>query len=65
MERTLGLTEKEVKERLKQFGLNVFWQELKFDWLRFLREELLNYFNIFLFLVFFDFFFWRGKLNLF
>ena len=61
MERTLGLTEKEVKERLKQFGLNVFWQELKFDWLRFLREELLNYFNIFLFLVFLISFFGRGK----
>jgi Mg2+-importing ATPase len=61
MEIPFGLTEKEAKERLEKFGLNVFWRELKFDWLRFLKEEVLNYFNIFLFLVFLISFFGGGK----
>jgi Mg2+-importing ATPase len=61
MREYLGLTEKEAKERLEKFGPNLFWRELKFDWLRFLREEVLNYFNIFLFLVFLISFFGGGK----
>jgi len=61
MEIPFGLTEKEAKERLEKFGPNLFWRELKFDWLRFLREEVLNYFNILLFLVFLISFFGGGK----
>ena len=61
MKTPFGLTEKEAQERLKKFGPNVFWRELKFDWIRFLREEVLNYFNILLFLVFLISFFGGGK----
>ncbi len=56
-----GLAEKEAKERLEKFGPNIFWKELKFDWLRFLREEVLNYFNLLLFLVFLISFFGGGR----
>jgi len=61
MSENFGLTEKEAQEKLKKIGLNTFWRELKFDWLRFLREEVLNYFNIFLLLVFLISFFGGGK----
>jgi Mg2+-importing ATPase len=61
MEPLPGLTEKEAQERLKKFGLNTFWQELRFDWFRFLREEVFNLFNVSLFAVFLISFFGGGK----
>jgi Mg2+-importing ATPase len=56
-----GLEEEEAKERLKKYGPNVFWKEISFDWLRFLREEVFNLFNILLFFVFLISFFGGGK----
>lgn len=57
----IGLSEKEARERLKEYGPNIFWKELGFDWLRFLREEVFNLFNIVLFLAFLISFFGGGK----
>ncbi len=56
-----GLSEIEAKEKLKRLGPNIFWKKTHFDWLRFLREQVLNLFNIVLFLVFLISFFGGGK----
>lgn len=56
-----GLSEKEVKKRLKIFGKNIFWEKRGFDWLRFSKEQIFNSFNLILFFVFLISFFGGGK----
>lgn len=45
-----GLSQKEAEERLKKFGPNIYWQKREFPWLRFLKEQVFNYFNVVLFI---------------
>jgi len=56
-----GLSEKEAKEKLEKFGLNILWKEKAFDWLRFAREQIFTSFNLILLLVFLISFFGGGK----
>lgn len=42
----LGLSQREAEERLKKFGLNIYWQKREFPWLKFLKDDVFNYFNI-------------------
>ncbi len=43
-----GLTEEEARKRLSIYGKNIYWKKLNFDWERFFKEVILNYFNIIL-----------------
>ncbi len=43
-----GLSQKEAEERLKKLGPNIYWQKRNFPWLRFLKEQVFNYFNLIL-----------------
>lgn len=45
-----GLSQKEAEAKLKEFGPNIYFQNRKFPWLRFLKEQVFNYFNLVLFL---------------
>jgi len=57
----LGLSEKEVKEKLEKFGPNIFWKKTGFDWWRFFQEEVFNIFNFILLFVFLISFLGGGK----
>lgn len=56
-----GLSEIEAQKRLTEFGENILWKRGGFDAKRFLRENVLNLFNLLLILVFFISFFGGGK----
>lgn len=45
-----GLSQHEAEEKLKKFGPNIYWQKRKFPWLRFLKDQVFNYFNTVLFI---------------
>lgn len=43
-----GLTARQAADRLEKIGPNIFWKERSFDWLRFVREQVFNPFNLIL-----------------
>ena len=43
---SLGLSQKEAEERLKKFGPNIYLQKRRFPIVRFLKDQVFNYFNI-------------------
>ncbi len=44
----VGLKHIEVTHRLTKYGPNIFWSKQSFDIKRFIKEEILNYFNLIL-----------------